>query len=282
MSYMHINNLYKNTDILLFRECYAMEKIHGTLAHISWNGTEVRLSSGGVSHKLFEELFDIGKLTEKFTEKGLPKVVIFGEAYGGKCQKMRHTYGDSLKFVAFEVKIDELWLSVPLANQFCDEFNIDFVPWEKVSTDLQELDRVRMRSSEQAVKCGITEPREREGIVLRPLIELKKNNGSRIIVKHKNESFSEVRTPREIDPNKQALLEKAEEIVLEWVTEMRLTHVLQNFPDDIGIEKTGDVIKLMVEDVEREADGEIITSKEVRKAISVATAKMFKKRISKI
>ena len=34
MAYMHIDNLYKNQEVLLFKECYAMEKIHGTSAHI--------------------------------------------------------------------------------------------------------------------------------------------------------------------------------------------------------------------------------------------------------
>ena len=36
MGYLHIDNLYKNQDILMFKECYAMEKIHGTSAHVSF------------------------------------------------------------------------------------------------------------------------------------------------------------------------------------------------------------------------------------------------------
>ena len=31
MGYAHIENLYKCQDILMFRECYATEKIHGCL-----------------------------------------------------------------------------------------------------------------------------------------------------------------------------------------------------------------------------------------------------------
>ncbi len=31
MGYMHIDNLYKDQTILMFRECYALEKIHGCL-----------------------------------------------------------------------------------------------------------------------------------------------------------------------------------------------------------------------------------------------------------
>ena len=36
MGYRHIDNLYKDQRILLFRECFALEKIHGTSAHVSW------------------------------------------------------------------------------------------------------------------------------------------------------------------------------------------------------------------------------------------------------
>lgn len=31
MAYRHIENLYRNTEILLFKQCIAMEKIHGCL-----------------------------------------------------------------------------------------------------------------------------------------------------------------------------------------------------------------------------------------------------------
>ena len=34
MSYLHIQNLYKDPRILMLREVYALEKIHGTSAHI--------------------------------------------------------------------------------------------------------------------------------------------------------------------------------------------------------------------------------------------------------
>ena len=37
MGYMHIDNLYKNVTIMLFKEAYVLEKIHGTSAHITWS-----------------------------------------------------------------------------------------------------------------------------------------------------------------------------------------------------------------------------------------------------
>ena len=53
MAYMHIDNLYKAQEILAFKECYALEKIHGTSAHIYWSGETLRLFAGGVSHEGF-------------------------------------------------------------------------------------------------------------------------------------------------------------------------------------------------------------------------------------
>lgn len=53
MGYMHIDNLYKNKDILLLKECYALEKVHGTSAYVIWNGTELRFFSGGASYEQF-------------------------------------------------------------------------------------------------------------------------------------------------------------------------------------------------------------------------------------
>jgi len=68
MGYMHIDNLYKNQDILMFKECYACEKIHGTSAHVSWKNGKLSFFSGGVEYLEFVNLFDQEKLTDKFTE----------------------------------------------------------------------------------------------------------------------------------------------------------------------------------------------------------------------
>src|SRR5947208_1075885 len=104
MSYMHIENLYKNQAILKFRECYAMEKIHGTSAHVMWKNGKVHFFAGGAKQEQFEALFQ-PELTERFVTVGQPAVTVYGEAYGGKMQGMRETYGQDLRFVAFEVRI---------------------------------------------------------------------------------------------------------------------------------------------------------------------------------
>jgi hypothetical protein len=48
---------------------------------------------------------------------------------------------------------------------------------------------------------------------------------------------------------------------------------------DVGMEDTSRVIAAMVEDVLREGSTEIVDSREARKAIGAATARLFKARV---
>lgn len=89
MGYLHIDNLYKNQTILLFRECYALEKIHGTSAHVSWKEGLLTFFSGGEKHERFQGLFDGGALGEGFAAVGHPRLTVYGEAYGGKGEGRR-------------------------------------------------------------------------------------------------------------------------------------------------------------------------------------------------
>jgi len=275
MGYLHIDNLYKNQEILMFKECYALEKVHGTSAHISWNEGQVGYFAGGASHPEFISLFDNAALAEKCRLTGVTKFIVYGEAYGGKMQGMKATYGDKLKFVAFDVKIDHCWLSVPQAEEFCNDLGIEFVAYEKIPTDLESIDRERDRDSVQAVRNGMGDGHKREGVVLRPLIELKKNNQARIMAKHKIEQMRETKTKRPMDPEKLKILSEANEVAEEWVTPMRLNHVLDKIENPC-MEKMGEIIRDMVEDVKREGEGEIVWSKPVGKAIGKTTAKLVK------
>lgn len=291
MSYLHIDNLYKNQDILLFRECYALEKIHGTSAHVAWNRAAplddmLRFFSGGESHERFVGLFDQATLVAKFDALGHAAVTVYGEAYGGRQQGMSTTYGKELRFIAFDVKVGDVWLAVPDMDQLVKGLGLEVAPWEKVSTDLAAIDAQRDRDSVVAERNGVGPGKAREGVVLRPPIEVVKNNGERIIAKHKRADFEERATPpRVVD---QALLQKladADAIAQEWVTEMRLSHVLDKLGAGgvaVGIERTGDVMKAMVEDVAREAAGEIADSKDARKAIGARAAKIFKARVTRV
>ena len=275
MGYLHINNLYRDQDILLFKECYAMEKIHGTSSHVLFNVNGLTFFSGGESHTKFLSLFNQEELLEKMKSLGSPDIVIYGEAYGGSQQGMSATYGKQLKFIAFDVKINDIWLSVPDAEQVCKDLGIEFVWYTKSTTDIDGLNKLRDIDSPQAIRNGVGEGKKMEGVVLRPLIELTKNNGSRIIVKHKRDEFKETKTPREVSPEALKVLEDANHVADEWVTLMRLNHVLDKLPGH-DITQMQTIIKAMIEDVCREGEGEFVDSPEARKAIGKKAAQMYK------
>jgi len=304
MGYRHIENLYKDTKILLFRECYALEKVHGTSAHVKMQRVktepvdgvavpdDVRFHffSGGASELMFIQLFDREDLKKRFLETGLEEICIYGEAYGGKLQGMRDTYGDKLCFIGFEVETAGKFLGVESACMFTEKMGLEFVPFRKISTDLASLDAERDLPSRVAVRRGITEPRISEGVVLRPPVEVGFNGGDkanfgRIIVKHKRPEFSERTSKRDtvVDPGRLEVLTNAEVIAAEWVTPVRLEHVLDKLVGslhrDLNIRDTPKVIAAMVEDVTREARDEIVASKEATKAICSTAARLFKTKL---
>lgn len=283
MGYLHIDNLYKNQDVLIFKEVYALEKIHGTSAHISWVNGKIHFFSGGESYNNFVKIFDEDVLGERLSMLGHSEITIFGEAYGGRQQKQAWRYGDKLRFVAFDVKIDKYWLDVDDAHQVVENLGLDFVYYKRVQTHIDALDAERDAPSEQARKNGVIGDKPREGVVLRPLREFTDNSGKRIIAKHKRPEERETNTERNIaDPALLKVLDDASAIATEWVTPMRLEHVLDKLVADIGgnidMSWTPEVIKRMIDDVLREGRGEIIDSKAARKAMGARTAALFKKR----
>jgi hypothetical protein len=283
MGYAHIDNLYKNQNILLFRECYALEKVHGSSAHVAFNDGEVRFFAGGESHERFVKLFDAEALAAKFAALGHPKIVVHGEVYGGKCQGMRATYGENLAFIAFDVRIGDAWLTVPVAEEISVGLGLEFVPYAKVPTDVAALDTERDRDSIVAWRRGCGMGKKREGVVLRPLVEVTLNNRERVCAKHKRGDFAERQSPpKVVDPALLGVLTAADAIAEEWVTPMRLEHVLQKLPAPHEMTLMPKVLGAMVEDVFREAKGEIVESKEAAKAISKKAAALFKKRVEAV
>jgi hypothetical protein len=281
MGYLHIDNLYKNQVIMMFKECYALEKIHGTSAHVGWKFETKQVNYfTGENHNVFLTLFVDTFLKAKFEEIFPDQdVVIFGEHYAGKCQGMSGRYGKESKFIGFDVKVGSSWLNVPNAEDVCDQFGIEFVHYEKIPTLLELLELEMNKPSVQAVRNGITEPQKREGVVLRPLVELKTNNGERVIVKYKPDEEMETKTKRVVSEEDLKILTDAKEIAEEWVTNMRLEHVLQKFPEGTSMEAMGDIIKAMIDDVYREGKDEIVESKAVGKAIGGVTVKLFKAKL---
>lgn len=285
MGYQHVENLYKNPDIFLFREVWALEKIHGSSAHVRYRkGEPLHFFSGGEKASTFVAIFDPA-LLEKFVALGHEVLCVYGEAYGGKCQGMGHVYGPALRFVAFDVLVGDTWANVPAAEEIVKSLGLEFVHHEKAQATPEALNALRDADSVQAKRNGFPFPGSpesrpvREGIVVKPLIELARNDGKRIMAKHKSELFRETSNPRSLDVAELNVISDARAVAEEWVTPMRLEHVLQKVvaPD---VSHTGTVVKAMIADVRREAEGEVVWSREVEKAIGARTAQLFKRKMT--
>ena len=160
---MHINNAYKVPDLFIFKELYALEKIHGTSAHLSFNAEkkphQVHFFSGGATHETFVGLFDKKDLLAKFLELGHSQVTVHGEAYGGKLLRMKETYGPQLRFVAFDVKIGDHWLAVTSAHEIATKLGLEFVHYDRIPATIEAIDAVRDAPSIQAKRNGRMPPR---------------------------------------------------------------------------------------------------------------------------
>lgn len=160
----------------MFREVYALEKIHGTSAHITFKTNpsnqaqwQVVFFSGGEKFNNFIGLFDNAKLIELFLTNNPiadKEYTIYGEAYGGSQQGMSDTYGTRLKFAAFDVQIGDTWLDVPNGEKFVKSLGLEYVDYVKVpivkavdgkvETDLTFIDLERDKPSVQATRNGVS------------------------------------------------------------------------------------------------------------------------------
>lgn len=290
MSYAHIDNLYKNQTILRFKQCWALEKVHGTSAHITYTREDlphgayrsgIKFFAGGAKHDAFVALFNLVDLEQRFTALGPNKITVYGEAYGGKLQGMAHTYGPDLRFIVFDVKVGDLWLDVPSMCEVAHKLDLEAVPCLLIPTTMEAIDQQRDAPSTVADWRGCGGDKIREGVVLRPPFEVRTNNGARIVAKHKRAEFSERKNPpKPVDFAKAQALRDAEAIAEEWVTPMRLEHVLDKLPVVVDMTSASTVIRAMLEDVYREAAGEVVESKEASSAIGRRTAALLKARLN--
>jgi hypothetical protein len=285
MGYRKIPNLYKDKDILMFKEVYALEKVHGTSTHVTYTSDKLtdKLSffSGGCNYEHFLKSFDHDSLLDNFRKNAelypyTKTITVYGEGYGGKLQGMSSTYGKETCFIAFEAKVDDRWLSVTEAENLATKLGLEFVPYTLIKVTEENINKEMIADSVVAIRRGMGSGHMREGIVLRPKVELVYQDGGRIICKHKRPEFAErEHTPRFDDSEELKILEDAKAIAQEWCTAMRLTHVLDKFTDPT-MKDMDKIIKAMIADIYTEAHGEIKESKAVAKAIGKQTAKLFR------
>lgn len=167
------------------------EKIDGTNIRIYWDGHKVsyygRTDKAQIPSQLMNRLIELfgGDINEEMFEQkfGDMPVMLIGEGYGAKIQKGGGDYRADNDFILFDVCINGNYQPRDSVKDIANYFNIDVVPTIMVGRLQDGVDYVK---SKPKSKIGNADS---EGLVARPLKELKDRTGNRIIVKIKVKDF---------------------------------------------------------------------------------------------
>ena len=182
-------NIYRNKTVEFLKdlEWEFTEKIDGTNIRIYWDGHKVsyygRTDKAQIPSQLLNrliELFGGNENEEMFEQKfGETPVMLIGEGYGAKIQKGGGDYRQDNDFILFDVCLNDKYLSRENVKDIANYFNVDVVP--TIMTGKLE-DGINYVKSMPNSKIGIAKA---EGLVARPILELRDENNKRIIVKIK-------------------------------------------------------------------------------------------------
>lgn len=166
------------------------EKIDGTNIRIYWDGHKVqyfgRTNKAQIPSMLMNRLIELfgGDVNEEMFEQkfGENEVLLIGEGYGAKIQK-GGDYRQDNDFILFDVCVNGNYLPRCAVKGIAEYFKIDVVPTIMIGKLEDAIEYVK---SKPKSKIGTADS---EGLVGRPLKELKDRMGNRLIVKIKVRDF---------------------------------------------------------------------------------------------
>lgn len=187
-------NIFRNETVEFLKdiEWEFTEKIDGTNIRVFWDGHKVsyygRTDKAQIPSQLMNRLVELfgGDTNEEMFEQkfGETPVMLIGEGYGAKIQK-GGDYRQDNDFILFDVCINDNYLSRENVKDIANFFNIDVVPTIMIGKLQEGIDYVKTKPKS---KIGTANA---EGLVARPLIELRDRTGKRVIVKIKVHDFEE-------------------------------------------------------------------------------------------
>lgn len=185
---------YQNETVkyLRFNDWQFTEKIDGTNISVEWDGHAVsfhgRTERAQIPKHLLEYLektFLTTEAEELFEQTyGDKNVILYGEGYGAKIQNGGN-YRSDVSFILFDVLIGDNWQEREWVEKTAKMFGIDVVPVVFVGSLEEGIDYV-MEHHPSTIGTAMM-----EGVVGRPMVEMRDRLGKRIIVKIKWEDFKE-------------------------------------------------------------------------------------------
>lgn len=172
------------------------EKVDGTNVRVVWDGHKVsfwgRTDNANIPTPILrklEELFG-GEVNEQIFEEhfGDKQVVLYGEGYGAKIQKGGGLYRKDNGFILFDAEINGKMLAYEQLDGIARYFGIPVVPTVCIGTIYEGI-----RFVEGMPQSVISEePKEMEGVVGKPMLDLYDANGNRVVVKIKVRDLKEM------------------------------------------------------------------------------------------
>lgn len=186
---------YRSKTVRLLKDVtwIGTEKIDGTNIRIIWDGYSI--SFAGRTNKSVIPSFLNDKLTEMFcnpeTEQvfeqlfGENEVILCGEGYGNRIQKIGHLYRPDNSFILFDVYVvkTDLWLQRDAIEDIARALGIDAVPIVFEGTLDEAVAYVKTRPQSTIGTAPM------EGIVCKPIVDVLTRNKERVIVKVKVRDF---------------------------------------------------------------------------------------------
>ena len=194
-----IPGVFRDPTIKFLQHCDWVwtEKVDGTNIRVYWDGHTVtfggRTDNAQIPTDLINYLNDTFGTTdaEEMFEQlfGEKEVILFGEGYGRKIQKVGSKYlPNGVSFILFDVLIGENYQEREWVEQTAMAFNIPVVPVVGHGSLEHAVDYVKSHPNSVIANQLV----EMEGIVCRPAVELRDRRGNRIIVKIKWEDIKEL------------------------------------------------------------------------------------------
>ena len=249
-------------------EYVVQEKIHGSNVCIITDGQVIQFAKRTEIIEDEASFFRINQLREKYTEKifslfsslrqefDINSLSIFGEYFGGyyphinikkdplaKTVQKGVCYLQNNEFYAFDILLNNhIYLDVDTSNHLFHEFGF-FYAESLFRGNLQ--DSLNYQNDFQSTiphkfKLPIIEDNTCEGVIIRPVKPIFLSNGSRVLLKNKNEKWSEIskrtdkhRSPKIQHENK-TLSNECTELIIELETYITLNR-LQNIQSKHGI-----------------------------------------------
>ena len=165
------------------------EKVDGSNTRVHWDGGASqfggRTDNAQLHNGLVQHLRDTLTDTNLASVFGKDAATLYGEGYGASIGKGGGLYyAAGQRFVLFDVRVGDYWLKRDAVEDVAQKLGIPVVP--VIST-------CSLATAETIVRNGLTSrwgAFPAEGLVGKPLVELRDRRGERVIVKMKTRDYA--------------------------------------------------------------------------------------------